>query len=156
MVEDSLIAVEYRGHVCFADSHADGVADTLTERARSRFDAWRISVLGMSRRLALPLPELFQVVESELIAGEVEHTVQKHRCVSGRQHEAIAIQPIGIGGIVAEVLGPEHVRERRQRHWSARMSRVGFLDRIHRQDSDRIDAEILEGLAGAGRGRGGC
>src|SRR5437899_12896600 len=32
MVEDFLIAVEYRGHVCFADSHADGVANTLTER----------------------------------------------------------------------------------------------------------------------------
>ena len=102
----------------------------------------------MSRRLALPLPELLEVIESEIVAGEVENAVQQHRRVSGRQHEAVAIGPARIGGVVAEMPGPEDVGEGSKRHRSARMARVRFLDGIHGEDSDRVDAEIFERLAG--------
>ena len=147
MVVNLLVPVEYRGHVRLADGHAHCVADALTKGTGRRFHAGGVAVLWMPRRLALPLTELLQIVECEIIAGEVQHAVQKHRRVSGGQHEAIAIQPVRVGGVVAQVLGPKHIRKRRERHWSTRVARVGLLDGVHGQNSDRIDAEILERLA---------
>ena len=67
--------------------------------------------------------------------------------MAGREHEAIAIEPARIGGIVAEMPGPEHVGEGSERHRSAGVARVRLLNGIHGKDSDRVDAEIFERLA---------
>jgi len=107
-------------------------------------EAGRVAKLGMSRRLALPLPELLQIIESEVVASEVENTVQQHRRVSGGQDETIAIEPARIRGIVAQVLRPESVGKRCERHRRARVSRVRFLNGIHSENSDRVDTEIFE------------
>src|SRR6185312_12338632 len=56
VIEDLLLTIEYRSHVCFTDGHSNRIANALTERAGSRFNARRITVLGMSRRFAFPLP----------------------------------------------------------------------------------------------------
>jgi len=98
----------------------------------------------MSRRLALPLPELLQIIESEIVAGEVEDAVQQHRRVSGGEDEAIAIEPGRVGGIVAQMLRPENVGKGCERHRRARVSRVRFLNGIHGENSDRVDTEIFE------------
>ena len=78
MIYDLLLAVEHRAHVCLSHRHADRVAYSLAQRAGRRLDAGSVAVLGMPRRFALPLPELLQVIECELVAGEIEHAVQQH------------------------------------------------------------------------------
>src|SRR2546423_14887186 len=110
----------------------------------------------MSRRLAFPLPELLQVLERQLIAGEIEDAVQQHRRVARRQYEAVAIQPAWIARIVAEMLCPQHVGERGERHRSAGVTGVRLLNGVHRKNSDRVDAEVLERLPGSGRSGRGC
>ena len=76
VIEDFLVAVEDRGHVCLSHCHANGVTDSLSERTSRRLDSRSVAVLGMSRRLAFPLPELLQVLERQLITGEIEDAVQ--------------------------------------------------------------------------------
>ena len=144
MVENLLLAIEHRAHVRLADGHADCVSKSLAERSRRRLDTGRVPVLRMPRRLAFPLPELLEVVEGQLVAGEIQHAVEKHRRVSGRQHEAIAVQPVWIGRVVTEVLGPEHVSEWRQRHRGAGVAGVCFLNCVHREDPDGVDAQVLQ------------
>ncbi len=151
MVYDLLVAVEHRPHVRLGHRHANRVANPLAQRSSRRLDAGSVAELGMAGRLALPLPKLLQVIECELVAGEIEHAVQQHRCVPRRQHEAITIQPAGICRVVAKVLRPEDIGERRQGHRCAGMTGVRFLHGVHRQNPDRVDAEILERLAGARR-----
>ena len=152
MVDDLLLSVEHRAHVRFGHSHADGVAYSLTERAGRGLHAGCVAVLGVAGCPAFPLPELLQVIEREIVAGEIEHAVQQHRCVSRRQHESIAVQPIRVGRIVAKVLGPEHVCEWRERHWCAGMAGVRFLNGVHRENSDRVDAKVFQRLAGSSGG----
>src|SRR6266480_4995180 len=101
MVDDLLLAIEHRAHVRFGYGHADCIAHSLAERASGGLNAGGIAVFWMSGRLALPLTELLQIIESEIVAREIEHAVQQHRRMSCRQHEPIAVQPIGVGGIVA-------------------------------------------------------
>ncbi len=82
VIEDCLVAVEYRGHVRFSDSHSNRIADSLPEWASRRLDAGGVAVLGVARRLALPLAKLLQIIEGEIVAGEIEHAVQQHRSVA--------------------------------------------------------------------------
>src|ERR1700694_1976141 len=82
VIEDSLVAVEDRGHVRLTDSHSNRITDSLPERSGSRLAAGCVTVLGVSGSLALPLAELLQIVESQIVAGEIEHAVQQHRSVA--------------------------------------------------------------------------
>src|SRR4029078_4061187 len=66
VIEDFLVTVEYSAHVCFADGHSNGIADSLAERSGGGFNAGRVTVLGVTGGLALPLPELLQIIEREI------------------------------------------------------------------------------------------
>ena len=88
---------------------------------------------------------------------EMEQGVQQHRGVAGGEHEAVAVGPGGIARIVAEEPAPQHVRHRGQRHRRAGMSRLGRLDRVHRQRADRVDAapgEVVVRKVGIADGEG--
>ena len=97
--------------------------------------------LGVPRRLAAPLAELLQIVERDVVAGEVEQRVQQHRAVAGRQHEAIAIEPQRRARIVPEVALPQHVRHRCAAQRQPGVARVRLLDRIDRESPDRVDRQ---------------
>ena len=71
------------------------------------------------------------------------------------QHEPVAIDPLRIFRVVSQVSSEKHVRERRERHRRTRVSRVGFLNGIHRQDANRVDAKLFERKWGGGAGRNG-
>jgi len=71
MVDDLLFAIEHRAHVRLGHRHPHRVADPLTERAGRRLDTWGVSELGMSRCLALPLSELLDVVERQIVPGQL-------------------------------------------------------------------------------------
>ena len=102
-------------------------------------------ILGMARRAAAELAEVLEVVEGEAVAGEVQQRVEQHAAVAGGEDEAVAVGPVGMGGVVLEVPGPEHVRHGRHAHRHARMARVGLLHGVDGQEADGVDAGLLEG-----------
>ena len=145
MVDDPVaLAVERRGEMRLGDRHPDRVADSLPERARRRLHAVGVAELGVSRRAASPLPELLQVLEGDVVSAQVQAAVQQHRRVAAREHEAVAIRPVRIGGIVLHVPGEERVGQRREGHRRSGMSRVRLLDRVHGEGADGVDAEQIE------------
>jgi hypothetical protein len=69
------------------------------------------SVFRMARALTVKLAEVHQLVEPEVEAVYVEHTVEQHRSVAARQNEAIAIDPIRIGWIKTEETIPKNLHD---------------------------------------------
>ena len=101
---------------------------------------------GWPGRPRAPLAERPQVVEGDVVAGEVEEGVEEHRGMPGRQDEPVAIRPAaGSVGRVAQEAGPERVRHRRGAHRRAGMARVRLLDAIDREGPNRVDRQALEG-----------
>ena len=98
VVVDDLVArpVVARGEHALGERHADRVADALAERAGRRLDARRVVRLGVARRAATPLPELLQVVDREVVAGEVQRGVLQDAGVAGGEHEAVAVGPLRV------------------------------------------------------------
>ncbi len=145
VVDDRVsLAIECCREMCLRHGHADRVPDALSERARCRLHTGCEVQLRMSRRPAAPLAELLQVVEREAVAAEVETTVQQHGRVAARQHEAIAVGPMRVGGIMLQVLREEQITERRESHRRAGMTRVGLLHGVHGQRADGVDGELVE------------
>ena len=64
-VVDNLMTglIEMRGEPAFGDGHADGIGETLAERAGGGFDAGCVTVFRMTGRFAVPLPEILQFVQ---------------------------------------------------------------------------------------------
>ena len=135
--------IEVRGEKALGDGHADAVAKTLAERAAGGFDAGRQAVLGMPRRPALPLAEVTQLLEREIVAGQVQQRVEQHRAVPGGEHEAVAVRPRGVARIVAQEARPKHIGHRGGAHRHAGMAGLGSLDRVHGQRADRVDAQLV-------------
>jgi hypothetical protein len=67
------------------------------------------------------------------IAGQVQQTIKQHRAMTGRQHEPVAVGPVGGGGVEFQVLLEQHGGHIGHAHRHARVARVGGLHRIHRQ-----------------------
>ena len=105
-------AIEVRGQHALGDRHPDRVGEALTERSGGGLDARREPVLGMAGRARAELAEAAQLVEREVEAGEVEETVEERRGVAGREHEAVAIEPVGRGRVETQGARPELVGER--------------------------------------------
>ena len=115
--------------VLLGQRDAHGVADALTERPGGDLDVLDVALLGVAGRLRAPLAEVAQVLELETEAAQVEHRVDEHRRVTGRQHEAIAVGPVRIGRVVLHHAREQHVDQRREGHGCPGMSRVGAAGR---------------------------
>ena len=135
--------VEQRRQLRLGNRHADGVARALPERSCRCFDARRDAVLGVARRAAAPLPELLDVLEREVVAGQIQQRAR----VAGRQHETVAIGPLRVRRVIAQMPLPQHPREGRQRHRGAGVPRIRLLHRVHRQRADGVDAELIQRFA---------
>ena len=72
------------------------------------------------------------------IAGQVQQRVEQHRAVPGRQHEAVAVRPVGRGGIELQELREQHGRHVGHAHRHAGMAGLGLLDRVHGQRPDGV------------------
>jgi hypothetical protein len=94
--------VEARGEVALGEREADGGAEPLAERPGGHLDAGRQAVLRMARRLRAPLAEALELVERQVVAGQVQQRVEQRRGVPGREHEAVAVRPCRVGRVVPE------------------------------------------------------
>ena len=137
-------AVELVAQAALGDGHPDGVGEALAERAGGRLDARCQAVLGVAGRDAAPLAERLEVLERDLVAGQVEERVEQHAGVAGGQHEPVAIGPVGARRRVAQEPRPDHVGHRRGAHRRARVPGIGLLDGVDRERPDGVDGELVE------------
>ena len=72
------------------------------------------------------------------IAGQMQQRVEQHRAVAGREHEAVAVRPIGRGGVELQEPGEQHGRHVGHAHRHAGMARLGLLHGIHGERPDGV------------------
>ncbi len=121
------------------DRDADAVREALAQRAGRRLDAVGMTELRMPGCARAPLAELLQIVERDVVAGEVERRVLEDAGVAGGEHETVASGPGWIGRVVAHHVAVEQIGNRRERHRGAGMTGVRLLHRVHRERANRVD-----------------
>ena len=155
--EDAVVldlGAEVRAQEALGHRHADAVGEALAQRPGGDLHAGRdvdAVALGVPGRQRAPLAEVLELVEREVVAAEVQHGVQEHRAVAGRQDEAVAVGPVRIGGVVLHDPREEQVGDGGHRHRQPRVPGVGRLDAVHGQRADGVDAEAVD--VGGGHGR---
>ena len=92
--------VELRRQHTLGDRDSDRVAEPLSQRSRGCLDPWRRPIFRMSGRLRAQRSEPLEVLEAEVVAGQVQQGVQEHRPVAGGQDETVPVRPEGVLRIV--------------------------------------------------------
>ncbi len=140
MVDDvEALAVELGGQVLFGHGHAHRVGDALAQRAGGGLDAHGVAVLGVAGGQGAELPELLEVLDLQAVAEQVQQAVDQHGAVAGGQHEAVPVDPLGIGGVVLHLLAPDGEGGGGRAHGHARVTGFGLLHALGGQDTDRVD-----------------
>jgi hypothetical protein len=130
------------------DRHSDAVSEPLPERPRRRLDSRSEHAtedpLWMPGRARVPLAKPLQLAQRQVVASEVQDTVEQHRAVAGRQDEAVTVGPFWVGWIVPQDPGVEDVGDRGHRHRQSWVAGARLLDGVHREHPDRVDAQAVE------------
>ena len=84
------------------EGHANGIAHALAERPARGLDAGCFAELRVTRRAAVELAEVLQLLQRQVIAGEMKPCVKEHAAVAGRKHETVAVDPPWLVGVVLE------------------------------------------------------
>ena len=130
--------VEFGSQQLFSQRHTDRIGNPLSQRASRRIDTGRDMHFRMTRRFGMELAELADIVHGKIVTCQMQQRILQHRAMSVGQNEAVTIEPSGIGRIMPVMSGPQRNGNIRHTHRHARMSGIGFLDRIHRQRADRV------------------
>ena len=138
--------VELGRQVGFSDGQTHSVGDTGTQRSRGHFNARSFEGFGVTRGLGAPLAELLDVVDRHrVVAGEVQQRIQQHAAMTSGEHEAVAVEPLGVLGVVLEELVPERITHGCAAHRQAGVAAVGLVDGVDSQHPNAVDAERVEG-----------
>ncbi len=139
MIDDPVaVSIELVPKRLFRDSHAHGVADALSERAGGGFDTGCVTVFRVSRGLGVELTELLQVLDGQVVTGQMQQGIDQHGAVAVGQHETIAIRPIRIARVMLHIIVPEHLGDVGHAHGRARVPGFGFLHGIHTQRTNGV------------------
>jgi hypothetical protein len=146
MVVNDLVAglVEPGGHEALGQRQAHAVAKALSQRAGGGLDARGQAMLRMAGGLAAPLPEALQLFHGQVVAAKVQQRIEQHGAMPGGEDETVAVEPVGVLGVVLQELGPQHVGDVGHAHGHARVAGIGLLHAIHDQGTDGVDGELLE------------
>ncbi len=115
------------------DRHPDRVGQPLPERAGRGLDPRGNADFRVTRGLRVQLAKRLEILDRQVVPGQVQQRVEQHRAVAVREHEAVAVGPRGVGRVVAQVVVPENLGDLGHPHRHAGVAGVGLLDRIHRQ-----------------------
>ena len=140
VVIDNVMArtVELRAHDFFGQGKAHSVGQALTQRASGGFNARRVAQLRVARGAAVQLAEVFQVVDRQVIAGQVQQRVDQHRTVAVGQHEAVTVSERRIARVVLQIIAPQYFGDIRHTHRGTWMTAVGFLHGIHAECTNGV------------------
>ena len=141
---------EFRVHHALGERHANRCRNALPERTRGGLDAARDEVFRVARGLRAKLAEVLDLVDRHAgRAGEIEQRIEQHGAMARRQHEAVAVGPGRVGGVIFQHVAEEHGGDIGSAHGQARMAGFGLFDRIHRKGSDRIGHRLVGDAHGA-------
>ena len=138
--------VEFSGQQFFGQGHAHGIGDALSQRSGGGFNARGDAHFGVTGGFAVQLAEVFQLCHGQRVASQVQQGVNEHGAVTVGQHEAIAVGPVGVFGVVLQVLAPQchgHVGHAHGRTWVAR---IGLLNSVHGQGTNCVGHLVSCGL----------
>ena len=139
MIDDiEIAAIEFGAQRAFRDRHADRVTDTLPQWSGGGFDTRRVTLLGMTRSLRVQLPKILQILDRDVVSGQMQDRIGKHRAMPVGHHEPIAIAPVRVSRIMAHEVVVKDFSDIGHAHWRARMTGIGLLYGIHAQRPDRI------------------
>ena len=124
--------------------HADRVRDPLAERAGGGLDAGGEEVLRVPGCERLPLAEALDLLEGEVVPGQVQGGVLEDAGMPSREDEAVAVRPVGVRRVRPHDIPVEDVGHGSERHRGPRMACVGLLDRVHRERANRLDRQLLD------------
>ena len=80
--------VVHRGKMALSGSHAHTHREALSQWAGRDFDPIRVAALRMARRNGTPLSKLLQIVDGDLVSGQVQDGIQHRGGMSIRQNES--------------------------------------------------------------------
>ncbi len=142
MMVDQLGTVARRERA-LGDRHADRHREALPQWSRRRLDAEQVAIFGMTGSAEAELAEALDLLDVHVrVAGQVHAGVKQHRAVAGRQHEAVAVGPARVGGVEFQHLGEQHRRHVRHAHRHARVAGIGFFNRVHSEEADRVGHHV--------------
>lgn len=129
---------------------AHRIGKPLPERAGGGFNAGSFAALGVTGGLAVQLAELLELLDRQVVAGQVQQRVLQHRPMSVGQHETVAVEPLRIVGVVPEIIVPQHFGDIGHAHRHAGMTGLGGFDRICGKKTDGV-GQLAAGGLGHGR-----
>ena len=140
MVVDDVVAgaVEFGGQEFFSQCHAHRVGDALAQRAGGGFHAGGDAHLGVTSGFAVQLAEVFQLAHGQVVACQVQQSVNQHGTVAVGQHKAVAVGPMWVARVVAQVFTPQGHSNIGHAHGCAGVTGVGLLNCVHGQRADCV------------------
>ena len=131
-------SVETRGQHPLRDRHSHRIRDSLSQGSGGGLHTGRIAVLGVARSHRAELAEARDLVQRQRMAAEVEQRIEEHRSVPVRDHESVAIRPGRIGGIMLQVVVPQHLGDVGHSHRHPRVAGARALNSVHRKRAHRV------------------
>ncbi|MND93572.1 hypothetical protein D3C80_857610 [compost metagenome] len=140
VVVDDVVArtVELRRHDFFSQGKTHGVGQALAQWTGGGFYARGVAEFRVARGAAVQLTELLEVIDRQVVAGQVQQRVDQHRAVAVGQHEAVTVGERWIARVVLEVVTPKYFGDIRHTHWGTGMAAVGFLHGIHAEGTNGV------------------
>ncbi len=138
------LAAEAGSRHASGEGHTDRVGEALAEGAGGGLHAGGESVLRVAGGLGAELAEALQLVHGQVIAGEVEQSIQQHRRVSIRENEPIAIGPGWVGRVEPHELGEEYGGDVGHAKRGAGVPAISLVHRIDREGSEGVGGQFVE------------
>lgn len=142
VLESSLVVD--RSKVLLGQSHTNSVRQTLSKRSSGHLHTGSDHILGVAGGKGAQLAELSQILDTEVVARQVKHGIQKSTRVSVGKNEAVAVGPLGVLRRIVHELREKNVSDGSATHGSSGVARVGFLDHVRGQDTNGINASSIK------------
>ena len=121
------VFIEFGSQDFFGQSHAYCVGNTLSQWAGCGFHAVGIAIFRMAGGFAVQLAEIFQIINGNVVAGQVQQAVKNHGGMTIGEDKTIAVVEFWVGRIMIEELRPQYFRHFRHTHRCAGVAGVCFL-----------------------------
>src|SRR5471030_1836679 len=130
--------VELRRHDFFCQGKTYAVGQALAQWTGGGFNARGVAEFRVARGTAVQLAEVFQVIDRQVVAGQVQQRVNQHRTMTVGHHEAVTVSERWIARVVLQVVTPKYFGDIRHTHRGTGMAAVGFLHGIHAEGTNGV------------------